>query len=261
MKIKGFHKIFCLIIAVVLILSTVFSLTSCKKTDPESSSQDSETLPSADSSGTSETFPGETTTLDQSGAAFGTSGDATEKTTLADEPSAPQSDDTTSVDISSYIRSESAMDIGSYKSTVSSYCLSDSAYKTAYTDEEKTQQRQKGQTMAIQMKKAINNGAHYYKVEEGVYRFSKAITPFEFSGCADLYIDISGCTFILEGTQRLIECQACKNVVFQGPAYVDRDPLPYVQFTVTSYDQNAQQLTVELMDGYTIPSSLTLIQK
>lgn len=150
-----------------------------------------------------------------------------------------------------YIRDEKPMDINEYKKSIASYKVNDPIYAKTYTEEEKQQQREAAQKLQTQLTLMLAKGDRYFKVEPGIYRYAGQV-PFEFTGVQDLYLDISGCEFILEGTQRLISFMACSNVIVQGPATVERDPFMSTQFTVQEYDEGAQTLTVKLMDGYAL---------
>lgn len=162
----------------------------------------------------------------------------------------------TKVDVKSLVRKTTAKNYNTYDKEIAGYKLTDPSVKTEYSDAEKDAQRKAGRTMGIRVQKALNEGKHTYKVEPGVYRIPDGQIPFEFTGMKDFYLDISDCTFILEGRQNLIRLTACDNVIIQGPCSVERDPLLITQFKIISYNKSTQKLTVQLMEGYTIPAHL-----
>ena len=182
-------------------------------------------------------------------------GDSTLKTSKPAESSSATSSKggNTTVDITSYIRNTTAKNYTQYKKDIAAYKLSDPAQNQIYTAAQKEEQMNEGRTMSIRVQKAIMDGKNHYKVEPGVYRFANGMIPFEFTGVKNFYLDIRDCTFILEGTQNLIKCAGCQNVIVQGPATVDRDPMLVTQFEVISYNETAKQLTVRLMEGYSLP--------
>lgn len=156
-------------------------------------------------------------------------------------------------DVTQFIRKEKGLSIADYKKQLASFKLSDPLNKKVYSEAEKEAQRQAASKLRSRLNVAIAAETANFKVGAGVYRFAGQI-PFELSGVQNMYIDLSGCTFILEGTQQFILGRGCKNVIFQGPATIDREGSLATQFTVTEYNESQRTLTVKLMEGYSLCS-------
>ncbi|MBQ8684413.1 MAG: leucine-rich repeat protein, partial [Clostridia bacterium] len=163
---------------------------------------------------------------------------------------------TYSTNVSALIRQEEGLTIGDYQQQMANFDITDPVNTVTYTETEKAAQRRAGSTMQIDLDAAIAIGSSYFKVEPGVYRFADQI-PFALYSVRDMYIDVSGCTFILESAQRFALCHDTKNVIIQGPVVIDREGGMATQFRVQAYDAASKTLTVKLLDGYSLSNAVT----
>lgn len=155
------------------------------------------------------------------------------------------------INMSKYIRNVAALSVSDYKNQMSNFKLTDPVNLKTYSDSEKEAQRKAASSLRSKLNVAIATSKEKFKADGGVYRFSgKAL--FDLTGVMNLYIDISGCTFILEGNAQFAVLQSCSNVIFQGKAMIDREGGYSTQFTVQSYNEASKKLTVKLLDGYSL---------
>lgn len=249
-------------LAVAMLL--VFSLAACDTQPAESQpegAESSETDGSTDTTVSAEDVATTTDTLaesaDSTSATVGTGSTGTTKkpTTGTSKKQTTVTNTTTTekrvTDVKKYIRNEKGLSISDYQKQMASFKLSDPLNAKTYTESEKEAQRKAASKMRTRLNVAIAKEATTFKVEPGVYRFVGQI-PFEIAGVQNMYIDISDCTFILEGTQQFILGRSCRNVVFQGPATIDREGSLATQFTIQEYNEGSQTITAKLLDGYKI---------
>lgn len=249
-------------LAVAMLL--VFSLAACDTQPAESQpegAESSETDGSTDTTVSAEDVATTTDTLaesaDSTSATVGTGSTGTTKkpTTGTSKKQTTVTNTTTTekrvTDVKKYIRNEKGLSISDYQKQMASFKLSDPLNAKTYTESEKEAQRKAASKMRTRLNVAIAKEATTFKVEPGVYRFVGQI-PFEIAGVQNMYIDISDCTFILEGAQQFILGRSCRNVVFQGPATIDREGSLATQFTIQEYNEGSQTITAKLLDGYKI---------
>lgn len=165
----------------------------------------------------------------------------------------PKTTTTTRKDMTSStfpIRNEKAMNVAAYKKSLTTYNMNAPVYDKVYTEAQKEEQRKRGDKLFEDAISIGGTDTHKLKVEPGIYRLRSGMIPFEYLNHDTLTIDVSGCEFILEGDQPLIKLDGCKDITIQGPATVDREPLPYVQFVIKNFDIAKHEMRVELMPGY-----------
>lgn len=120
---------------------------------------------------------------------------------------------------------------------------------TLPTEEEKARQREAGARVAEEIAAAAANGGGRYVVPPGVYRFAADVIPVSLVDKADFAVETKGAEFVLEGTQPAVRLERCRKIAVRGVT-VDRDPFPYTQFEVVSFDSAAKKLKARYMEGY-----------
>lgn len=141
-------------------------------------------------------------------------------------------------------------DIAEYKADVASFDLNDPLYTVEYTEAEKEQQRNNGTELLSLTRRADMLNENEIFVEPGVYRFADGVIPFNFSGKDGMTIYLDGVEIILEGHQNVFRFENSNDITIRGDLIVDRDPLPFVQFRVISYNTLSQNLEVQILPGY-----------
>ena len=117
-----------------------------------------------------------------------------------------------------------------------------------WTDAEKKTQRAAGTRLRGELAAAVASGARVYDIPRGIYRFGATDIPLELSGVSGLDVKGDGAEFVLEGTQPAVRLERCRGVAIRGIT-VDRDPLPYAQFEVVSYDAASKRLAARFFEG------------
>ncbi|MBQ8684056.1 MAG: right-handed parallel beta-helix repeat-containing protein [Clostridia bacterium] len=252
------RRLFSLMMAISLL--TV--LCACNGGGAESGGEsgDAVSTTSADSGASTTKAPVDGPTDSSTSAAGTTAGGSTAATGGSGNKSTAGKTTTTTTqkvtDATVHIRNEKAFAIADYQKQLANYRLTDPLNTKTYTEAEKEAQRKAGSKMRTKLNVAIAKDQKTFTVEPGVYRFAGQI-PFELTGVQNMYINISGCTFILESSQQLVRGEGSKNVVVQGPAVIDREGSLATQFRVQSYDAGSQTLTVKLLDGYSLSDAVT----
>jgi len=142
------------------------------------------------------------------------------------------------------------MSISTYKKGVAAFKLTDPLFTKTYTEAQKQKQRENGDELLAKSRRAAMMREKLIVVEPGVYRFAEGVVPFKFEGSDGLTIYMENVEIILEGHQALFEFSNATNTTIHGPVTVDRDPLPFMQFRVISYNELSQQLKVQVLPGY-----------
>ncbi len=244
-----------------LLITLMLLVTLCACGGGESTPESSDgSAPVSSGDGTTATTTGDTTSSSTGTTATGTdttvttapSGGSTTKGSTTSQTTTTTAGKVT--DATVHIRNEKPMAIDEYKKQNATFKLSDPANKKTYTEAEKEAQRKAGSKLRTRINVAVNKEQVTFKAEPGVYRFAGQV-PFDLTGAQNMYIDLSGCTFILEGSQQFILAQGCRNIVFQGPVVIDREAQLATQFRVQAYDAGSQTLTVKLLDGYSLCST------
>jgi hypothetical protein len=126
---------------------------------------------------------------------------------------------------------------------------------------DKIAQREAGDNFMKMLDDAIAAGKKELSVPKGVYRFNKTTQPGQpvhivLRAVKDLSIDGNGSWFYFENQASAFRLINCNNIVIRN-INIDYDPLPYVQGTVISVnDENPRSFVFKPAAGYTMPTLL-----
>ena len=120
---------------------------------------------------------------------------------------------------------------------------------TQPTEEEKARQREAGTRLLAEISAAATGGKGSLTVPPGLYRFAKDQIPLSLTGVTGFSLDAHGAEWILEGSQPAVRLERCRDITLRGLT-VERDPFPYTQFEVVSFDAAAKKLEARFLKGY-----------
>jgi len=120
---------------------------------------------------------------------------------------------------------------------------------TQPSEEEKAKQREAGTRLLAEISAAATEGKGSLTVPPGLYRFTKDQIPLSLTGVTGFSLDAKGAEWILEGTQPAVRLERCRDITLRGVT-VERDPFPYTQFEVVSFDPAAKKLEARFLEGY-----------
>lgn len=120
---------------------------------------------------------------------------------------------------------------------------------TQPTEEEKARQREAGTRLLAEISAAATGGKGSLTVPPGLYRFAKDQIPLSLTGVTGFSLDAHGAEWILEGSQPAVRLERCRDITLRGLT-VERDPFPYTQFEVISFDAAAKKLEARFLEGY-----------
>jgi parallel beta-helix repeat protein len=116
-------------------------------------------------------------------------------------------------------------------------------------EEEKNRQRAEGSRIRAELLAAATGGQKSFTIPPGTYRFAKDEIPVALTGVTGFSLVAKDVEFVLEGVQPAVRLERCRGVAIRGIT-VDRDPLPYAQFEVVSYDAANKRLAARFFEGY-----------
>lgn len=120
---------------------------------------------------------------------------------------------------------------------------------TQPSEEEKAKQREAGTRLLAEISAAATGGKGSLTVPPGLYRFAKDQIPLSLTGVTGFSLDAHGAEWILEGSQPAVRLERCRDITLRGVT-VERDPFPYTQFEVVSFDAAAKKLEARFLEGY-----------
>lgn len=124
-------------------------------------------------------------------------------------------------------------------------------FPVAYSDEQKTAQREAGIALIKEYKDAISQNKAEYRAKPGVYRLPKGMNFAIGQHAGPFTLHLPGCEIIMESTEQpLFPLWRVGSFTIVGPVKVDYDPLPWSQGRIVASDHERKSITVDILPGY-----------
>ncbi len=123
-------------------------------------------------------------------------------------------------------------------------------FPVAYSEAEKTAQREAGIALIKEYRDAISQKKTEYRAKPGVYRLPKDMN-FHIGQVDAFTLVLSNCEIIMESVEQpLFNIWKVGAYTVVGPVEVDFDPMPYTQGRIVTSDFERKRITMDMLPGY-----------